>query len=114
MLAGHAIYAKGVVEETVGNVTGSAAWKEAGQRDAQAGISEMKVSRKRLDLHLQQPFDHSKRNISSNLTQDANQIRSEGSTQPGSAVGGKLEETAGKVVGCGGMEKEGAEKQQRA
>jgi uncharacterized protein YjbJ (UPF0337 family) len=43
MLNGHAQYAKGYVEETIGNVTGSKEWEESGKSDAQAGIDEMKV-----------------------------------------------------------------------
>jgi uncharacterized protein YjbJ (UPF0337 family) len=44
MLSGHAQYAKGYVEETIGNVTGSKEWQEGGKSDTQAGIDEMKVS----------------------------------------------------------------------
>jgi uncharacterized protein YjbJ (UPF0337 family) len=44
MLAGHAQYAKGYVEETIGNVTGSKEWQESGKNDSQAGIDEMKVN----------------------------------------------------------------------
>ena len=43
MLAGHAQYAKGYAEETIGNVTGSKEWQESGKKDAQEGIKEMKV-----------------------------------------------------------------------
>jgi hypothetical protein len=43
MLNGHAQYAKGYVEETIGNVTGSKEWQEGGKSDTQAGIDEMKV-----------------------------------------------------------------------
>lgn len=43
MLGGHAQFAKGYVEETIGNVTGSKEWKESGKEDSQAGIAEMKV-----------------------------------------------------------------------
>jgi uncharacterized protein YjbJ (UPF0337 family) len=43
MVAGHAQYAKGYVEETIGNVTGSKEWQESGKKDTQAGIGEMKV-----------------------------------------------------------------------
>ena len=44
MLGGHAQYAKGYVEEAIGNVTGSKEWQESGKNDTQAGIAEMKVS----------------------------------------------------------------------
>jgi uncharacterized protein YjbJ (UPF0337 family) len=43
MVSGHAQYAKGYVEETIGNVTGSKEWQESGKKDTQAGIGEMKV-----------------------------------------------------------------------
>lgn len=43
VLGGHAKYAKGYVEETIGNVTGSKEWQESGQKDAKRGIDEMKV-----------------------------------------------------------------------
>lgn len=44
MIGGHATFAKGYVEETIGNVTGSMEWQESGKKDAQAGIDEMRVS----------------------------------------------------------------------
>lgn len=43
MISGHATYAKGYAEETIGNVTGSKEWQESGKKDSQAGIDEMKV-----------------------------------------------------------------------
>jgi hypothetical protein len=43
VLGGHTQYAKGYVEETIGNVAGSKEWQESGQKDAKAGIDEMKV-----------------------------------------------------------------------
>jgi len=43
MLSGHAQYAKGYVEETIGNVTGNQEWQDSGKNDAKAGIDEMKV-----------------------------------------------------------------------
>jgi uncharacterized protein YjbJ (UPF0337 family) len=46
MLGGHAQYAKGYVSETIGNMTGSDAWKESGKQDSQAGIEQMKVRRR--------------------------------------------------------------------
>merc|ERR1712000_274975 len=42
MIGGHAQYAKGYVEESVGNLTGSKEWQESGKKDAEAGIGEMK------------------------------------------------------------------------
>ncbi|KAK0119477.1 hypothetical protein ONS95_010924 [Cadophora gregata] len=85
MLAGHAQYAKGYVEETVGNLTGSKEWQESGKKDAEAGIGEMKA---------------------------ANQNRT--SEPAASGIGGRVEELAGKATGCEGMEKEGAERQAKA
>jgi uncharacterized protein YjbJ (UPF0337 family) len=43
LLGGHAQYAKGYVEETIGNVTGSEDWKQSGKSHAQEGIDEMKA-----------------------------------------------------------------------
>jgi uncharacterized protein YjbJ (UPF0337 family) len=43
MLGGHAQLAKGYVEETIGNVTGSKEWQDSGKNDSKAGIDEMKV-----------------------------------------------------------------------
>jgi len=43
MLSGHAQYAKGYAEETIGNVTGNQEWQNSGKNDAKAGIDEMKV-----------------------------------------------------------------------
>jgi uncharacterized protein YjbJ (UPF0337 family) len=43
MIGGHAQYAKGYVESTIGNVTGNADWKESGEKDMQGGIGEMRV-----------------------------------------------------------------------
>lgn len=43
LLNGHAQYAKGYVEETIGNVTGSEEWKQSGKDHAQQGIDETKV-----------------------------------------------------------------------
>lgn len=43
MLGGHAQFAKGYVEETIGNVAGSKDWQDSGKNDSKAGIDEMKV-----------------------------------------------------------------------
>ncbi|KAH8787668.1 hypothetical protein BGZ57DRAFT_755196 [Hyaloscypha finlandica] len=83
MLSGHAQYAKGYTEETIGNVTGSKEWQESGKKDAQEGINEMKA---------------------------ANAAKT---SQPAaSGIGGRVEELAGKAAGCEGMEKEGLERQE--
>jgi len=81
MLSGHAKYAKGYAEETIGNVTGSKEWQESGKNDAKAGIDEMKAANK------------------SKLTPAETNL------------GGKLEAAAGKAVGCEGMEEEGKARQ---
>lgn len=44
MIGGHAQYAKGYVEETIGNVTGAKEWIDSGKKDTQEGIETMKVS----------------------------------------------------------------------
>merc|ERR1711964_240098 len=44
MIGGHAQYAKGYVEESIGNLTGSKEWQESGKKDAEAGIGEMKAA----------------------------------------------------------------------
>jgi len=85
LLGGHAQYAKGYVEETIGNVTGSKEWQESGKKDSAEGISEMKA---------------------------ANEQRS--GEPAASGIGGKIEEAAGKVAGCEGMEKEGLERQEKS
>merc|ERR1711964_133578 len=84
MIGGHAQYAKGYVEESVGNLTGSKEWQESGKKDAEAGIGEMKA---------------------------ANQNRT---SEPAASGIGRVEELAGKAAGCEGMEKEGAERQAKA
>ncbi|KAH7355329.1 hypothetical protein BKA65DRAFT_425492 [Rhexocercosporidium sp. MPI-PUGE-AT-0058] len=85
MIGGHAQYAKGYVEETVGNLIGSKEWQESGKTDAEAGIGEMKA---------------------------ANQQRT--SEPAASRIGSRVEELAGKAAGCEGMEKEGVGRQSKA
>jgi len=82
LLSGHAQYAKGYVEETIGNVTRNKEWQDSGKNDAKAGIDEMKTA-----------------------SQQNN------STPTQSGLGGKIEEVAGKAVGCDGMAEEGKERQ---
>jgi len=85
MISGHAQYAKGYAEETIGNVTGSKEWQESGKKDISEAISEMKAASQ------------------------------QNSSEPtGTGVGGKIEEMAGKVAGCEGMEKEGIVRQEKA
>ncbi|CAF0797674.1 unnamed protein product [Adineta ricciae] len=44
LIGGHAQYAKGVVEEAIGNVTGSQAWSESGAHDKQEAIDKMRAA----------------------------------------------------------------------
>ncbi|EHL00130.1 hypothetical protein GLAREA_10634 [Glarea lozoyensis ATCC 20868] len=85
MIGGHAQYAKGYVESTIGSVTGNADWKQSGEKDMQGGIGEMKK---------------------------ANENRT--SEPAASGIGGQIESAAGRVAGCEGMEKEGAIRQEKA
>ncbi|CZR64584.1 uncharacterized protein PAC_14482 [Phialocephala subalpina] len=85
MLGGRAQYAKGYVEETIGNATGSKEWQQSGKKDTQEGISEMKA---------------------------ANQQRT--GEPAASGIGGKIEQVAGQAAGCEGMEKEGLVRQEKA
>ncbi|KAK3181882.1 hypothetical protein K4F52_006785 [Lecanicillium sp. MT-2017a] len=41
LIGGHAQYAKGTVESTIGNVTGSQPWKDSGEQDKAAGQATM-------------------------------------------------------------------------
>lgn len=52
MLAGHAQYAKGFVEETIGSVTGSKEWQESGKEDSRAGVDGMRVRPSQDSLNL--------------------------------------------------------------
>lgn len=42
LIGGHAQYVKGAVEETIGNLTGSQSWKDAGVHDKQEAVETMK------------------------------------------------------------------------
>lgn len=64
-------------QETIGTVTGSAAWSDSGAKDKSDGIDGMKAASADRD--------------------------------PATEGYGKIEELAGKVTGCEGMEHEGAE-----
>ncbi len=44
LIGGHAQYVKGAVEETIGNVTGSQAWKESGAHDKQEAVEKMRAA----------------------------------------------------------------------
>ncbi|CAF1021407.1 unnamed protein product [Rotaria sp. Silwood1] len=44
LLGGHAQYVKGAIEETIGNVTGSQAWKDSGTHDKQEATEKMRAA----------------------------------------------------------------------
>jgi hypothetical protein len=64
-------------QETIGNVTGSEAWKASGVQDKEQSIDAMKAASQNRD--------------------------------PSTQGFGGIEQKAGSLVGCEGMEKEGAE-----
>lgn len=72
-----------LLQEQIGNLTGSAAWTDSGAEQKQAGMDEMKAAGEKRD---QDPQNHGM---------------------------GKTEEIAGKLTGCEGMEKEGAASTQK-
>ncbi|KAF4976878.1 hypothetical protein FZEAL_6520 [Fusarium zealandicum] len=79
IIGSHYQYAKGAAEATVGVLTGSHAWKASGEQDKAAGIADLK---KLGEQRAQQDPNHEQGY-------------------------GRVEEMAGKVTGCQGMEKEG-------
>ncbi|KAH8194711.1 hypothetical protein TruAng_011123 [Truncatella angustata] len=77
LVAGHAEYVKGVVESTIGSVTGSAPWQSSGEQTKAHAAGVMKAA---------------------------------GENRDASAQGyGTVEQVAGNLTGCEGMQKEGAE-----
>eukprot|EP00249_Psilotum_nudum_P026814 c33601_g1_i1 orf=2-187(-) len=42
LIAAHAEYVKGAVEETIGNWTGSESWKESGHKDKDHALASMR------------------------------------------------------------------------
>lgn len=44
LIGGHAQYVKGAVEETIGNLTGSQAWKDSGIHDKQEAVESMRAA----------------------------------------------------------------------
>lgn len=110
MVGGHAQYAKGYVESTIGNVTGNEQWKESGEKDMGEGIGAMKVC----SLIHPQNTKHSQQEKGTILT-TLQEARAQQQGEPAaSGIGGKVEEVAGKVAGCEGMEKEGITRQEKA
>lgn len=72
-------------QETIGQATGSEAWRSSGADEKAAGIKEMK---------------------------DAGEARKAASAD-GHPGYGKTEELAGKIVGCEGMENEGKDSERK-
>ncbi|KLO83725.1 uncharacterized protein LW93_508 [Fusarium fujikuroi] len=79
LIGSHAQYVKGAAEATVGAITGSQPWKASGEQDKAAGLADMK---KAGELRAQNDPNHEKGY-------------------------GKVEEVAGRLTGCQGMEREG-------
>ncbi|KAI9741508.1 MAG: hypothetical protein M1818_004314 [Claussenomyces sp. TS43310] len=111
MLGGHASYAKGYVEETIGNLTGSKDWQASGKEDAKAGIEEMKRPLRRYSWH-RKLRRISTLEIDNAALQTAN-AQKKNDPAP-TSLGGRVEEMAGKATGCEGMEAEGKERQEKA
>ncbi|KAI9670634.1 MAG: hypothetical protein M1831_005854 [Alyxoria varia] len=88
LIHGHAKYAQGAVESTIGTATSSQPWQSSGESNKSAGIDEMRKAREETQQNQQQ------------------QAPQQGVT---GNVGAKAEELAGKAVGCEGMEKEGGQ-----
>ena len=44
LIGGHAQYAKGAIEETIGNITGSQAWKDSGAHDKQEATEKLRAA----------------------------------------------------------------------
>lgn len=44
LIRGHAQYAKGTIEESIGNITGSQSWKESGVHDKQEAVEKMRAA----------------------------------------------------------------------
>ncbi|ORY13724.1 hypothetical protein BCR34DRAFT_561587 [Clohesyomyces aquaticus] len=83
LIAGHAQYVKGAVEETIGNLTNAASWKTSGEHDKSAAVSAMREAGEKRE----------------------NDNQSHGF--------GAAEEKAGKLVGCEGMLREGKESERK-
>ncbi|KNC97815.1 uncharacterized protein SPPG_06810 [Spizellomyces punctatus DAOM BR117] len=89
---GHLQYAKGVVEETIGNVTGSESWKTSGHTDKAQAQAELQAADKLSEESRQ----------ANNANRDRKWLEREG----------KAEEVVGKIGGCGGLQHHGQEKQE--
>ncbi|GAO51914.1 hypothetical protein SAICODRAFT_29374 [Saitoella complicata NRRL Y-17804] len=91
LIHGHAQYAKGAFEETIGSVTGAKSWTDAGSHDKSAAISEMKAAN----------------DLGSSSRMGA---AGAGTGKDASFLGG-IEKKVGEVVGCEGMVENGEKKQ---
>ncbi|GAB7338933.1 hypothetical protein MBLNU457_5611t1 [Dothideomycetes sp. NU457] len=78
LIGGHAQYVKGAVEGAIGSVTGAQAWTDSASTDKSAGIDAMKAASEQRGQQTQNP------------------------------TFGKVEQMAGSLTGCEGMEQEGA------
>ncbi|KAJ4053035.1 hypothetical protein NW756_007761 [Fusarium oxysporum] len=81
LIGSHVQYVKGAAEATIGAITGSQPWKASGEQDKAAGLADMK---KAGELRAQNDPNHEKGY-------------------------GRVEEVAGRLTGCQGMEREGHE-----
>ncbi|KAF8537828.1 hypothetical protein BDD12DRAFT_981908 [Trichophaea hybrida] len=87
---GHAEYAKGVVNETIGQMANSPSWQASGIEDKAAGIAEMRAGKEMVDKDPRENYQ----------TRDRQRLKTEGKSQ----------NVLGKTVGCQGMVKRGGEK----
>lgn len=44
LIGGHAQYAKGAIEETIGNITGSQVWIDSGVHDKEEAVEKMRAA----------------------------------------------------------------------
>lgn len=79
-------------QEMIGNTLDSASWKDSGRQDKEAAIGQMRAAKQQGD----EEIDYSERKASSLSTE------------------GKLQNAAGGLMGCGGMQERGSEKEKVA
>lgn len=124
-LHGHYQYAKGTVEQTLGKVTGATELQSAGKAAQITGLAEMRAANQHIDPN------NAARPVTSTSNSDTTVVAGGGGTdsnvdvdsgtrqemdQPATGrpgfmnIEGKVERTMGKLVGCKGMQVEGAEK----
>lgn len=124
---GHYQYAKGAVEQTLGKVTGATGLQSAGRADQTAGLTEMRAAKQHHDIDpsTAPPVTSTSNsdttvvgggsrgegmesNIDSGTRQGAHQPAAGGTGFL--SMEGKVERTMGNLVGCKGMQEEGAER----